>query len=433
MAARRRLYVRPSDGSGRQDELDMTARGNPSIAPANLGRLVAWLRTEVLPFWATTGLDDRTGGFHERLTLDGRPILDVPIRLLTQARQTYVFAEAHLRRWLPGADRLARRGAEHMLEGYRSPDGAPGYVFSVDDKMRPVDPTRDFYAHAFVLFALAAAYRVTQETRFREAAEEILRVLDGLFAAPNGGLVEAVPPNGAWRRQNPHMHLFEAHLAWFEATGEPAFLARAGEIFGLFTTRFFSAREGMLREYFTEDWQPAPAPAGRIWEPGHHCEWVWLLRRFETLSGRTVDRPADILFERAMSAGVDQRGFLRDEMLDDGTPHLTSTRCWPLTEAIKAAAAEHEAGRDGMPAIADRLGAALMAHAIPGACRGGWVDQRHVDGTPRVAYVPATTLYHFVLAIAEAERVFGADGPAAAPDPASRSGAGATEIAFPRE
>lgn len=390
----------------------MTISGQ-SYAPGSLDRLALWLRSDILPFWATVGVDEGTGGFYERVTLEGRPILDVPVRLLTQARQIYVFAEAHERGWLPGADRLVLRGADHMLGCYLSPDGVHGYASSLDSEGRLVDATRDFYAHAFVLFALAAAYRVAPEPRFRQAASDVLHLLDSAFAAPSGGLVEAVPANGAWRRQNPHMHLFEAYLAWFEASGEPAFLARAGEVFGLFTTRFFSARERMLREYFTEDWQPAPDLTGRIWEPGHHCEWVWLLRRFQAMSGRSVADPAAVLLERAMTDGLDQRGCLLDEVLDDGTPHLRSTRCWPLTEAIKAASAEHEAGRPGMPALADRLGAALIEHAVPGVFRGGWIDQRHADGTPRVDYVPATTLYHLVLCLAEAERVFGAGGKAA--------------------
>src|SRR3546814_19321730 len=81
------------------------------------------------------------------------------------------------------------------------------------------------------------------------------------------------------------MHLFEALLALHEATGDAGWLEKALRIRDLLRDRFTSPRDGGLGEYFTPDWRPDPGDAGRVREPGHHFEWVWLLHRHGSLSG----------------------------------------------------------------------------------------------------------------------------------------------------
>jgi mannose/cellobiose epimerase-like protein (N-acyl-D-glucosamine 2-epimerase family) len=46
-----------------------------------------WLKEVALPYWGTVGVDHRRGGFHERLTLKGGPVLDVPKRPMVQFRR----------------------------------------------------------------------------------------------------------------------------------------------------------------------------------------------------------------------------------------------------------------------------------------------------------------------------------------------------------
>ena len=69
------------------------------------------------------------------------------------------------------------------------------------------------------------------------------------------------------------MHLFEAMLAWFEATGREMFLARAAELYGMMAARFFQHGTGMVpAEYFDGAWNPREGVHGRTAEPGHHFE-----------------------------------------------------------------------------------------------------------------------------------------------------------------
>ncbi len=86
---------------------------------------------------------------------------------------------------------------------------------------------------------------------------------------------------------------------------------------------------------------------GAIVEPGHHYEWIWLLRRFERETGRPVARFVDALYGHATEHGFDAEGLIVDELLADGSCRSPSRRLWPITEAIKANVVEGRLGRPG--------------------------------------------------------------------------------------
>jgi mannose-6-phosphate isomerase len=376
-------------------------------------KLRAWIVAEALPFWGTTGFDDARGSFVERADLSGAALVDVPRRAMVQARQIYVFSHAALLGWWPDGKRLALTAAENLVARYLAPDGRPGWVFSISSGGAIHDARRDLYTHAFVLFGLAWAYRLEPRPAFREAALETLAVLDKHFVSPSGGFHSEYSARPDTLQQNPHMHLFEAMIAWHESGGEPPFLARADALLDMMTTRFFRPATGVLAEYFDASWTPEQGARGRICEPGHHYEWCWLLRRCAGITGRDNDRLAAALYAFADRHGFDSSGLIVDELLDDGTIHKASRRCWPHAEAIKADAVTFESGDAHAAERAGRVIDRMMATFLGRPVRGGWIDHIDKDGAPIVSFMPASTLYHVFLAAVEADRVWG--GKAVAP------------------
>ena len=361
-----------------------------------------WTTGQALPFWASAGFDRVNGRFEERLSLRGGRITDVPLRLMVQARQVYVYALAARRGWHQGALELAELAYGSMIRDFHGRDSRGGWVHSILRDGAVANPRRCLYAHAFVLLAIASYVQATGSREALALADETLDFLDdNLRAVGGGGYEEGWPSGGTLRRQNPHMHLFEALLALWSSSAEPRYLTRAGELFDLFATRFFLAKWGALGEYFNADLQPAAGSAGKIVEPGHHYEWVWLLRWFERESGRSVQPYVDALYGHADRHGFNSQGLIVDEVLLDGSHHNTSHRVWPVAEAIKANLVEARLGRAGSEKKATALVGVLRERFLTSNPAGGWIDRLDGNGVCMSQFMPASTLYHLVCAMDE--------------------------------
>lgn len=381
----------------------------PAQSPAPSATFLRdWVIHHALPFWATSGFDGEHGRFEERLSLKGERIPDAPLRLMVQARQIYVYALASRRNWNPGALALVETAYSSMRRDFHERDGQGGWIYSIRRDGAIADSQRDLYAHAFVLLSIASYVQATGKRAALALADETLAFLDKNFAAPGGGYVEALPTGNVLRRQNPHMHLFEALLALWSSSADRSYLTRATTLFDLFTDRFFRADPGVLGEYFDADLRPAGGVDGKVVEPGHHYEWVWLLRRFEHESGRSVQPYVDSLYAHANAHGHDGAGLIVDEVLADGSHRTASRRLWPMTEAIKANLAEARRGRVGANLKAATLADLLRQRFLTKIPLGGWIDRLDGDGLPSTDVMPASSFYHLVCAIDEVDR-FAAD------------------------
>lgn len=366
---------------------------------AAAARLRDWAVQQALPLWASAGFDGEHGRFEERLTLQGKRIVDVPIRLMVQARQIYCYGLAARRGWHEGALALVETAFDSMIRDYHRRDGADGWVFAIHRDGGVADGKRDLYAHAFVLLAIASYVRATERREALRVADDTLAYLDRNLRAPAGGYLDAMPPADALRRQNPHMHLLEGLLALWSVSGEDRYLVRAEEMFELFCARFFQHEFGVLTEYFDAKLKPARGVTGQITEPGHHYEWIWLLRWFERETRRNVEPYVDALYAHADSHGYDDKGLIVDEVLVDGTVRTPSHRVWPITEAIKANVTEATLGRLGAGAKVVALADVLFGRFLTHAPVGGWLDRLDAAGKPAIDFMPASTLYHILCTI----------------------------------
>jgi mannose/cellobiose epimerase-like protein (N-acyl-D-glucosamine 2-epimerase family) len=166
------------------------------------------------------------------------------------------------------------------------------------------------------------------------------------------------------------------------------------------------------------DWSPAPGTAGQIVEPGHHFEWVWLLRRYAEATGEDISKEADTLYRFATAHGRDQepgpaQGLVFDSVLRSGTDaqlgHGTSLddnkRLWVQTEAIKAQLARLEAGPDAVASehlevLLERLFGLYLAVG-----HGNWQDHLDAGGGAIAETAPASSFYHLFLCLTEVLRV----------------------------
>ncbi len=289
------------------------------------------------------------GGFHD-LGDDGKPLLlddgiggRPPRAVYSTARFVYCFSIARLL-GRPGAERIIDHGMDYLWNGLRDPVHG-GYVWST------TDDSKQAYGHAFVLLAASAAKVVGHPDADRLLADVsdvlISRYWDAKAGASREEFARDWSPIGPYRGQNANMHLTEACMAAFEATGDRAWLDKAESIATLLVHRHAAALGGRLPEHFTEDWQLDRDYAGNEtfrpygFTPGHWLEWVRLLLQLWETGGRRlawIPDAARVLFANATAHGWDEkRGGFYYTLDWDNRPRVRCRLFWPAAEGIGAA------------------------------------------------------------------------------------------------
>ncbi|HEY0911984.1 MAG TPA: AGE family epimerase/isomerase [Bradyrhizobium sp.] len=374
---------------------------------ADSGDIVAKLKAGIiehsLPLWSTEGWDPATGGFIDRLHQDGRADRLAPRRVFVQARQIYCFAKAAEIGWYPQGREIALKALEHLLAKAKSPDGRPGFVHTLAHDGSVLDSRRDTYDHAFVLLALSSVYALGRDAQVRGEIDALCSYLDSQLRSPHGGFLEGAPASMP-RRQNPQMHLFEAMIAAFDATHDTVFQNRAGDFFALFLANLYDKQKQVLGEYFEDDWSRIEPVSV---EPGHQAEWVWLLKGFERITGCPTGRFRAELLALALRYRDEATGCLIDEGTAAGEIKRHSRRLWPQTEIAKAWIAQAESGEAGAADEARAALSRLERHYLSHPVAGGWHDQFDREGNSLIATIPASSFYHVLCAVVEAEAVLG--------------------------
>lgn len=358
-----------------------------------------WMVGEALPLWSSAGYNQPRRLYHERLTFDATPITLPHLRLMVQARQIATFCQAELD-GVFNAGSTALDCLHEVQARYWRADGQPGWVFALGPDGQPSSSVRDLYAHAFILFAHAWAYRLSADPALLKIVHKTVADVDAIFHAPCGGFWDAMPRPDGLRRQNPHMHLLEAYLSLFEATTDQFYLDRAQGLVALALNRFISPRSGLLLEFFGPDWTPCKDFGQNPVEPGHLFEWSWLLTSYTTLNptdplATHIQTVAERLFQAGWRHGVTQN-TVRDGIMDDGTLSHTSTRIWPQTELARLLACRQTNGASNAAEtdLLAHLTRTFFTTFAPKHLRGGWIDRFDALGKPAVDHMPASSLYH---------------------------------------
>lgn len=354
-----------------------------------------WLVSHALPLWSHAGFHNTDGLYHERLTFDATPITVPHRRLMVQARQVATFCQAELDGLFPGgAQALATM--ERLIKLYYKADGQAGWVFALGPDLTPSDTKRDLYGHAFILFALSWAYKLSKNPQLLHIARQSLQEITDIFSAEHGGFKDSVPSTET-RSQNPHMHLLEACLTLFETSQEELFLTQAEALIALATSHFIQADTSCLLEFFTSTWQPKETIGHNQVEPGHQAEWCWLLGEYCRLApkGRYVEQAQSALtmLYRQLTRNVPDIS-LPNALNDSGTLLDGGTRIWPQTEMMRLLAQHAPAPWAERHAKLTAMSNLFFTHYAPVSLNGGWFDRLDEHNTLATDHMPASTLYH---------------------------------------
>jgi mannose/cellobiose epimerase-like protein (N-acyl-D-glucosamine 2-epimerase family) len=269
------------------------------------GHLARWLA--VAP--------SETGFLRASVTRTWQPREQKATDLVAQSRLIYVLLSGYE---VTGDSRYldaARRGADFLLRHF--PDPVHGGFFRiVDAEGRVVKESKHTYGHAFAIFALAHAYRVTKDERYRGAAIATWRAVRANLRDPAGGYRSEAPRDfsggaSGSRTQNPVMHLFEALLALYDATGDPEVLAGARGVGDFVVYRLLHGLPdggAYIVEWYDAKWGPLPEDSGGNIDLGHQFEWAYLLNASEERGLPALyTAVAQRLLDDAIKTGYDEQ------------------------------------------------------------------------------------------------------------------------------
>jgi mannose-6-phosphate isomerase len=380
-------------------------------------RLETWMKGKALPLWSKTGINPINHSVYERLKENGQPDHDTNMRSRVQSRQMFVFAAAQNMGWMDNALPIVA-GINHFLDKHaKVANSSEGYAHLLDSSGKIIDPKKDAYDFAFYILACVYRYKTFNDLLALEQANRLIKFIETQFSDAPGGWMEGdyVAP---CRRQNPHMHLFEAFLTSYEFTHDGKWLAKAGQIYTLFETTFYDHQHHVIREFFEADWSVCQNTKGETIEPGHMFEWIWLLRWYQKLTGAPVDTYCDRLYQKGLQLGLSEGTHLvYDEVMVDGSAVHSSKRLWPVTELIKASLAQAQAhpqqasfyeqhAAEGIKTLFDfyltknvtGYNEYLIGDDGVDGYTGSYIDQLDADNKVCAAHAPASTLYHIIMA-----------------------------------
>ncbi|MDM4768448.1 AGE family epimerase/isomerase [Pelomonas sp. SE-A7] len=303
----------------------------------------AALEGHVAPWFAHAPRPD--GSFHVNFGRDWTAKTGQNIEVTHHARLVYAMTAGYElsqdRRYLEAA----YRGADYLLN--RFADKVQGGFFHVlSPAGKVVADFKRCYGHAFVLFALAELFRVSQEPRFKEAALLALQHIETGLADPLGGYRahtarNFVPGGRDSRSQNPLMHMFEAQLALLEATGDPAARAAARRLGDFVVNQLLQGLPdgtAQIPEWYDAFWKPLTTKeAGAYTDIGHQFEWSHLLVRSTALDVSQVHAPiADRLLDYALKQGYDEIDGGAISQVYPDQPAWKSKGWWQQAECLRA-------------------------------------------------------------------------------------------------
>jgi mannose-6-phosphate isomerase len=284
---------------------------------------------------------------------------------------------------VPGAEARAAALFRSLQQHFHDAEHG-GWFYSIDPQGAPLDPRKDLYTHAFILFACAHYWNKVREPLVESVLNAALEVIAQRFATGDG-LYEASLDRD-WSSldsgplQNPLMHLAEAFLATLSVREDAAVQRALVDLCTAMQKRFIDPQQSLLME--------KPLGAVDNWfEPGHQFEWYFLLESSPLLRGSALHASLDRAFTLTEQMGVDPQTGAVVAMLDlEGSAKDATQRIWAQAEYLRALTL-----RPDSEASVQRQLQALQQRFLH---VGGWYECRDEKGEVSRKDMPSTTPYH---------------------------------------
>lgn len=273
---------------------------------------------------------------------DARSLVGSARYVLNYATAYRFYGETKHRDW-------AEWGLNFLTESHKQENGHYAWLLK---GQKIVDFRVMAYGHAFVLLATASCLRAGIQT----ASTPLYDIYDfletyfwdetvGAYFDERDNSLEVLSP---YRGQNANMHMCEALLEAWKATGDVTFLDRAEHLANLFAFTLAEQSNGKIWEHYTENWKvdmtyniDQPNDRYKPWgfQAGHQTEWSKLLMIIyaERQDEKWLSK-AKSLYDQAMEMGWDDEfGGIFYGVGPDGKVCAPEKYFWVQAESFAAA------------------------------------------------------------------------------------------------
>ena len=229
---------------------------------------------DVIPFWEKNSIDSKGGGYFTCLDRQGRTY-DQDKFVWLQARQVWMFSKLFndlekRNSWL----KIAAHGASFLRQHGMDHDG--NWFFSLTQDGRPLVQPYNIFSDCFAAMAFSQYALASGSQEAKDLAVQTYRNIQNRKANPKGKYNKSVPNTRPLVSLALPMILLNVtqELEWVldEKTIQANLKSYISEIF-----KFLDSQQKLLRENVSPKGEPVNCFEGRLINPGHGIEAMWLI------------------------------------------------------------------------------------------------------------------------------------------------------------
>ncbi|RYG05887.1 MAG: N-acyl-D-glucosamine 2-epimerase [Chitinophagaceae bacterium] len=312
----------------------------------------------ILNFWAARMPDQKHNGFIGRIGGDNQAYPEAAKGVVLNSRILWTFSAAYLYNKNSTHLDLADRAYDYITR-YFIDSKYGGVYWMLNFEGKATDETKQIYAQAFALYALAEYCKTDTKAEVLAAALRLYELIESKsFDEKYGGYIDAFTrdwqPVGDSRlsakdaaskkTMNTHLHLVEAYANLYLVWPDAKLKSKIIHLLGNFTGHIIDHKTQHMGLYYNEQWKRSD----NIISYGHDIEAAWLLLEAAEI---IKDEPLISTFKKVSTAladsvlpGIADDGGLWYEKEGDHTNR--EKHWWPQAEAMVGYLNAYELSKD---------------------------------------------------------------------------------------
>ncbi len=303
--------------------------------------------TYILNFWVEEVYDSDRKTFFGRITNVGKKFPEASLSAVFITRILWTFSAAY--RTFPTVfyKKMADEAFRILMETFWDNENG-GIYWSVFPDGRTEDTKKQFYAEAFLIYALSEYYLAFGNIRAKQVAVSMLMLIEKYAFDPEfGGYLEA--KTGDWKEaqdqrlspkdmdvkksMNTHLHILEAYTNLYRIYRDEQLEKQLEQLIRIFLDKIIDRNTGHLILFFDKDW----TVRSEIDSYGHDIEWTWLIGEAAEVLGKKkiieeVEHTIQKTLETIIAEGIAPNGGMYYEK-NEG--HLQEQfDWWPQAETV---------------------------------------------------------------------------------------------------